>query len=73
MAGLRLPLVTRNLQAFVSMPIKPVVDVIVNCPDTGVYLMQSDKVELVTKKIGSLMSFPSSINSVKTCRHVRPK
>ena len=47
LAGLRLPLVTRNLQAFVSMPIKPVVDVIVNCPDTGVYLMQSDKGELV--------------------------
>ncbi|MEO8855360.1 MAG: FAD-dependent oxidoreductase [Burkholderiaceae bacterium] len=47
MAGLKLPLVTRNLQAFVSEPVKPIVDVIVNCPDTGVYLMQSDKGELV--------------------------
>lgn len=47
LAGLRLPLVTRNLQAFVSEPIKPVIDVIVNSPDTGVYLMQSDKGELV--------------------------
>lgn len=46
-AGLALPLVTRNLQAFVSEPIKPVIDVIVNCPDIGLYVMQSDKGELV--------------------------
>lgn len=46
-AGLNLPLVTRNLQAFVSEPIKPVIDVIVNCPDIGLYVMQSDKGELV--------------------------
>ncbi len=46
-AGLALPLVTRNLQAFVSEPIKPIIDVIVNCPDIGLYVMQSDKGELV--------------------------
>ncbi len=46
-AGLRLPLRTINLTAFVSEPVKPVVDVIVNCPDLGVYLSQSDKGELV--------------------------
>jgi sarcosine oxidase subunit beta len=46
-AGMQLPLVTRNLQAFVSEPIKPVIDVIVNCPDVGLYVMQSDKGELV--------------------------
>ena len=46
-AGLRLPLVTRNLQAFVSEPVKPIIDVIVNCPDVGLYVMQSDKGELV--------------------------
>jgi len=46
-AGLRLPLQTFNLSAFVSEPIKPVVDVVVNCPDSGVYLSQSDKGELV--------------------------
>ncbi len=46
-AGLSLPLVTRNLQAFVSEPVKPVIDVIVNCPDVGLYVMQSDKGELV--------------------------
>lgn len=45
--GLRLPLQTFNLSAFVSEPLKPVVDVIVNCPDLGVYLSQSDKGELV--------------------------
>lgn len=46
-AGLTLPLVTRNLQAFVSEPVKPIIDVIVNCPDVGLYLMQSDKGEIV--------------------------
>jgi sarcosine oxidase subunit beta len=46
-AGLILPLVTRNLQAFVSEPVKPIIDVIVNCPDIGLYVMQSDKGELV--------------------------
>ncbi len=45
--GLRLPLKTFNLTAFVSEPVKPVVDVVVNCPDIGVYLSQSDKGELV--------------------------
>jgi sarcosine oxidase subunit beta len=45
--GLRLPVKTFNLTAFVSEPVKPVVDVVVNCPDIGVYLSQSDKGELV--------------------------
>ena len=46
-AGLRLPLRSFNLAAFVSEPVKPVIDVVVNCPDLGVYLSQSDKGELV--------------------------
>lgn len=46
-AGLRLPVRSFNLAAFVSEPVKPVLDVIVNCPDLGVYLSQSDKGELV--------------------------
>ena len=46
-AGLRLPLRTMNLTAFVSEPIKPIVDVIVNCSDLGFYFSQSDKGELV--------------------------
>jgi sarcosine oxidase subunit beta len=45
--GLRLPLRTINLSAFVSEPVKPIIDVVVNCPDLGVYLSQSDKGELV--------------------------
>ena len=47
MAGLRLPIQTYNLQAFVSEPIKPVLDVVLNCPDLGVYASHSDKGELV--------------------------
>lgn len=47
MAGTRLPVQTFNLQAFVSEPIKPVLDVVVNCPDLAVYLSHSDKGELV--------------------------
>ncbi|MCL6285428.1 FAD-dependent oxidoreductase [Ruegeria sp. 2012CJ41-6] len=46
-AGLRLPLRTMNLTAFVSEPVQPLVDVIVNCPDSGFYFSQSDKGEMV--------------------------
>ncbi|MCY3877808.1 MAG: FAD-dependent oxidoreductase [Rhodobacteraceae bacterium] len=46
-AGLRLPLRSFNLTAFVSEPVRPVLDCIVNCPDLGVYLSQSDKGEFV--------------------------
>lgn len=44
---LKLPLKSFNLTAFVSEPVKPIIDVVVNCPDIGVYLSQSDKGELV--------------------------
>ena len=47
LVDLRLPLRCYNLQAFVSEPIKPVLDIVVNCPDLGVYLSHSDKGELV--------------------------
>jgi sarcosine oxidase, subunit beta len=46
-AGLTLPLRSMNLTAFVSEPVKPLVDVIVNCPDSGFYFSQSDKGEMV--------------------------
>lgn len=46
-AGLKLPLRTMNLTAFVSEPVKPLVDVIVNCSDLGFYFSQSDKGEMV--------------------------
>ncbi|MCY4540951.1 MAG: FAD-dependent oxidoreductase [Rhodobacteraceae bacterium] len=46
-AGLGLPLRTFNLTAFVSEPIKPVVDVVVNCPDLGCYFSQTARGELI--------------------------
>ncbi|MEX0284634.1 MAG: FAD-dependent oxidoreductase [Paracoccaceae bacterium] len=45
--GLKLPLRTMNLTAFVSEPVQPLVDVVVNCPDSGFYFSQSDKGEMV--------------------------
>ena len=47
MAGLRLPIMTQPLQAWVSTPVKPILDTIVVCGGYGAYLMQSDKGELV--------------------------
>ncbi len=47
MAGLRLPIETVALQAFVSEPLKPVLDIVVTAPALAVYLSQSDKGELV--------------------------
>lgn len=46
-AGLRLPITSYALQAFVSEPVKPVLDTVVVTPATGTYLSQSDKGELV--------------------------
>jgi sarcosine oxidase subunit beta len=47
MAGLRLPIETKPLQAFVSDPVKPILEPIVVCGGYGAYLMQSDKGEIV--------------------------
>jgi len=47
MAGMRLPIETLPLQAFVSEPLKPILDIVVTCPALGIYLSQSDKGELV--------------------------
>ena len=47
MAGLRLPIETQPLQAWVSEPVKPVMDPIVVFSGYGFYMMQSDKGELV--------------------------
>ncbi len=46
-AGFRLPIQSRALQAFVSEPIKPVLDSVVISPIVHCYLSQSDKGELV--------------------------
>ena len=47
MAGLRLPVTSRSLQAMVSESVKPVLDVALVSPSLGVYLSQSDKGEIV--------------------------
>ncbi|BBK40645.1 sarcosine oxidase subunit beta [Allostella vacuolata] len=46
-AGFRLPITSHALQAFVSEPVKPILDEVVLSPATGVYVSQSDKGELV--------------------------
>jgi sarcosine oxidase subunit beta len=46
-AGLKLPVQSYALQAFVSEPVKPCLDTVVLSPATGTYLSQSDKGELV--------------------------
>jgi sarcosine oxidase subunit beta len=47
MAGFRLPIESNPLQALVSEPIKPVLDVVIMSNTVHVYLSQSDKGELV--------------------------
>ncbi|WP_114952206.1 sarcosine oxidase subunit beta family protein [Sphingosinicella terrae] len=47
MAGFRLPLRSFSLQAFVSEPLKPVLDIVVSSAVLGVYASQSDKGGLV--------------------------
>lgn len=47
MVGLRLPIESHPLQALVSEPIKPVLDVVVMSTAVHVYVSQSDKGELV--------------------------
>jgi sarcosine oxidase subunit beta len=46
-AGFRLPITSYALQAFVSEPVKPILDEVVLSPATGTYVSQSDKGELV--------------------------
>jgi sarcosine oxidase subunit beta len=46
-AGVRLPISSYALQAFVSEPVKPCLDTVVMSSATGTYLSQSDKGELV--------------------------
>lgn len=47
MAGVRLPIHTYALQAFVSEPVKPMLDTVLLYLGTGTYVSQSDKGELV--------------------------
>ncbi|MEM7732569.1 MAG: sarcosine oxidase subunit beta family protein [Pseudomonadota bacterium] len=47
MAGFELPIESYALQAFVSEPLKPVLNTVVLCPPFGTYVSQSDKGGLV--------------------------
>ncbi|MBP7336002.1 sarcosine oxidase subunit beta family protein [Niveispirillum sp.] len=47
MAGFRLPVTSYALQAMVSEPVKPLLDVVILSLATGVYVSQSDKGEMV--------------------------
>lgn len=57
MAGLELPVTSHALQAFVTEPLKPVLDTVVLSLATGIYLSQSDKGGLVIG--GALDRYPS--------------
>ena len=57
MAGFRLPITSYALQACVSEPLKPVLDIVILSPATGTYLSQSDKGEIVIG--GALDRIPS--------------
>lgn len=57
MAGFRLPITSYALQACVSEPVKPALDIVILSPATGTYLSQSDKGEMVIG--GALDRIPS--------------
>lgn len=57
MAGLRLPITSYALQAFVSEPVKPVLNMMVLSPSTGIYISQTDKGEVLIG--GGLDMYPS--------------
>jgi sarcosine oxidase subunit beta len=57
MAGFRLPVTSYALQAFVSEPLKPVLDTVLMSAATGLYISQSDKGGLVFG--GGLDRYPS--------------
>ena len=57
LADLKMPLISYALQAFVSEPLKPVLDIVALSIATGTYLSQSDKGELVIG--GGLDLYPS--------------
>lgn len=57
MVGLRLPITSYALQAFVSEPVKPVLNMMVLSPSTGVYISQTDKGEVLIG--GGLDLYPS--------------
>lgn len=73
LAGVELPIVTHNLQAFVTEPIKPLLHIIIVSATLHVYISQTDRGEIL---IGSEIepyttySFASTLNFMQTsARH----
>lgn len=57
MAGFKLPITSHCLQAMVSEPVRPLLDHVVISPNTGVYINQTQKGELV---MGGVLDLPHS-------------
>lgn len=73
MAGVELPIVTHNLQAYVTEPIKPLLHIIIVSATLHVYVSQTDRGEiLIGSEIEpySTYSFASTLNFLETsARH----
>ncbi len=68
--GVRLPIMSYALQAFVSEPIKPVLDTVVLSPGAGIYVSQSDKGELVVGGGLDLYASYAQRGNLPTVEHV---
>lgn len=68
-AGFRLPITSYSLQAFVTEPIKPVLNTVVLSPAMGVYLSQSDKGELVIGSVLDLYGSYAQRGNLPTIEH----
>ena len=68
MVDLRLPIETHVLQAMVSDPVKPVLDVVVSSRTAELYVSQSDKGELV---MGGFLDGYTPTRSAGICRCCR--
>ncbi|HTZ35595.1 MAG TPA: FAD-dependent oxidoreductase, partial [Stellaceae bacterium] len=69
MAGFRLPIASNPLQALVSEPVKPVLDVVIMSNTVHVYVSQSDKGELVVGAGSDLHNSYSQRGSFEVIEH----
>lgn len=70
MAGFRLPIESLPLQAFVSEPVKPVIDCVIMSNAVHVYLSQSDKGELVIGAGTDIYNSYTQRGSFNTIEHI---
>jgi len=80
LAGFTLPITSFCLQAMVSEPMKPILDHVVISPNTGIYVNQSDKGELVFggaldlyTSYGQRGTFPTIEHVVAGCVEMFPE